>query len=71
MSSLEKQVGGDHYKRLKIQPWEIVDACGLDFYLGNVIKYVLRDKGNRIEDLKKAIHYLEHKIELLEERMGE
>jgi hypothetical protein len=65
MSSLDRQVGGDHYKRLKLQPWEIVDACGLNFYEGNAIKYILRHKGNRIEDLKKAIHYLEHQIELL------
>jgi len=66
MKSLTRQEGGDHYKRLKLQPWEIIDALGLDFYLGNVVKYVIRDKGDRIGDLKKAIHYLEHKIELLE-----
>ena len=66
MSSLDKQEGGQHYKKLKIQPWEIIDAWGLDFYLGNVIKYIGRDKGDRIGDLKKAIHYLEHEIELLD-----
>jgi hypothetical protein len=68
MSTLDKQEGGDHYKRLKIQPWEIIDACGLDFYEGNVIKYILRRKGelkDRIVDLRKAIHCLEHEIELL------
>jgi hypothetical protein len=70
MESLKKQVGGDHYKRLKLQPWEIIDACGLDFYLGNAIKYILRNKNNRIEDLQKAIHYLEHEIELEREKEG-
>ena len=67
MSSLDKQEGGDHYKKLKLQPWEIIDACGLDFYEGNAIKYILRRKGelkDRIVDLRKAIHYLEHEIEL-------
>jgi len=64
MESLKTQVGGDHYKKLKLQPWEIIDACGLGFYEGNAIKYILRKKDSRIEDLRKAIHYLEHQIEL-------
>jgi len=63
--TLKRQVGGDHYKQLPIQPWEIIDACGLSFYEGNAIKYILRKKDNRIQDLEKAIHYLEHQIELL------
>lgn len=62
-----KQVGGDHYAKHKIQPWDIIDDWHLDYYLGNVIKYVLRDKHNQVEDLQKAIHYLEKKIELLKE----
>ncbi len=61
-----KQVGGNHYAKHKIQPWDIIDDWGLDYYLGNVIKYVLRDKYDQVEDLHKAIHYLEKKIELLE-----
>ena len=61
-----KQVGGNHYAKHSIQPWDIIDDWGLDYYLGNVIKYVLRDKNDRVEDLHKAIHYLEKKIELLE-----
>ena len=61
-----KQVDGDHYAKHKIQPWDIIDEWGLDYYLGNVIKYVLRDKDSQVIDLKKAIHYLEKKIELLE-----
>lgn len=62
--SLKKQIGGTHYKTLAIQPWEIIDANGLNFYEGNAIKYILRRKGDRIEDLQKAVHYLEHLIEL-------
>jgi hypothetical protein len=61
-----KQVGGDHYRRFKIQPWDIIDEHGLSYYEGNAIKYLLRrkDKAKRIEDLKKAIHYIEHQIVL-------
>jgi hypothetical protein len=61
-----KQIDGNHYAKHKIQPWDIIDEWELDYYLGNVIKYVLRDKDNQVIDLQKAIHYLEKKIELLE-----
>jgi hypothetical protein len=63
-----KQIGGDHYTKLKLQPWQIIDANNLGFYEGCVIKYILRDKGNKIEDLKKAIHVIEHMIVLEEEK---
>ena len=59
------QVGGDHYLRHAIQPWDIIDCYRLDFYEGNVLKYLLRrkDGGNRLEDLQKAQHYLARCIE--------
>ena len=55
------QVGGDHYRQNKVQPWDIVDDWGLDFYRGNALKYLLRAgrKGPAVEDLKKAKHYIE------------
>lgn len=68
---MSKQVGGDHYKKHKLQPWDIVDAFQLCFYLGNAIKYTLRIKGDtdkRIEDLEKAIHYIEKKISELKQK---
>ena len=65
MNTLKRQVGGNHYKDMKIQPWQIIDAHNLDFYEGCVIKYILRRKTNREEDLKKAIHCIEHIIEKL------
>ena len=61
----KKQIGGDHYLVLPIQPWTIIDANRLNFYEGCALKYLLRKKGNRVEDLEKAIHYLEHEIEYL------
>jgi hypothetical protein len=65
MSALEKQVGGDHYKGRKIQPVEYIHSNELDFFQGNVIKYITRwrAKGG-IADLEKAKHYLEMYIEL-------
>lgn len=69
--ALKKQVGGDHYNKNVIQPWHIIDSHKLNFYEGNAIKYILRKKGNRVEDLKKAIHYIEREIELLNEHEGQ
>lgn len=65
MSALEKQVSGDHYKSLKMQPIEFIHANGIPFAEGSVIKYVTRwrDKGG-IADLEKAKHFLEILIEL-------
>lgn len=64
MKSFEKQVGGSHYKKLAIQPTEYAIKNGLGFAEGNVIKYVTRYKDkNGVEDLKKALHYLEMLIE--------
>ena len=59
------QVGGDHYRRHKIQPWDIVKEYGLCFFAGNALKYLLRKKPGvpRIEDLKKCRHYLDMMIE--------
>ena len=58
-----EQVGGNHYKSFAIQPWDIIDEYNLSFYEGNVLKYLLRHKHNRLEDLQKARHYLDKVIE--------
>lgn len=63
-SPLTKQHGGDHYRKLKIQPIQYIEANGLGFHEGNVIKYITRWKDkNGVEDLRKAVHYLELLIE--------
>ena len=63
--ALDVQAGGDHYKKLVVQPIEYIHANGIPFAEGSVIKYVTRwrDKGG-IEDLKKARHFLDLLIEL-------
>ena len=63
-SALNVQVGGEHYKRLAIQPVEYIHANGIGYFEGNVIKYVTRwkDKGG-IADLEKARHYIDLLIE--------
>lgn len=68
MTALDIQVGGDHYKKLKIQPMQYSMANGLDACQHTVIKYTtrFRDKGG-IADLEKAIHTLQMLIEFEKE----
>ena len=62
---LETQVGGNHYKDLKIQPIEFIHANNIPFCEANAIKYLCRWRNkNGIEDLKKARHYIDLLIEL-------
>ena len=64
-SALEKQVAGNHYKDLPIQPVEYIHANALGYFEGNVIKYVSRWRNkNGVADLEKAKHYIELLIEL-------
>ena len=62
--SLSKQVDGNHYNSMKIQPAEFINENKLLFAEGNAIKYICRHaiKGKE-EDVKKAIHYLEMILE--------
>ena len=65
MSALNTQVGGDHYKKLKIQPVEYMHANGIPFIEGCIIKYASRwrDKGG-IADLEKIKHFAQLLIDL-------
>lgn len=65
MSKDKRQVGGDHYKTMEIQPLEYIVKNDIGYLEGNVIKYVSRYQAkNGLEDLKKAKHYLNILIEL-------
>ena len=69
MKSYKKQVGGNHYKKYKIQPVEFILKNNIGFVEGNIIKYVLRfkEKGGA-EDLLKAKHYIELLIDSTKSR---
>jgi len=59
-TALDTQIGGGHYKDMKIQPIEYTLANNLGFCEGNVIKYISRYKAkNGVEDLQKAKHYID------------
>lgn len=57
-----------HYKTGGIETIDFIEAKGLDYHLGNVVKYITRadHKGNRKEDLLKAQWYLNRAISKLE-----
>ena len=60
MNPLETQVAGSHYSNMAIQPVEFIHRNGIGFIEGSVIKYVCRwKKKNGVEDLRKAVHFLE------------
>jgi len=72
---LASQVAGNHYAKLAIQPVEYILRNhipveyilrnNLDYFAGNVIKYITRHKSKGgAEDIRKAIHYCQLILEL-------
>lgn len=61
----DTQVAGDHYRQLKIQPWDYIAMNGIGYLDGCAIKYLTRwrEKGG-IDDLRKAQHYIQKLIEV-------
>ena len=65
----------DHYQFGKENTYEVIkviEALEMDFHLGNTFKYIARagkkETDKEIQDLKKAVWYLQRKIELLESK---
>ena len=59
----------DHYQSGVIETWDFIADQKLDFFLGNVVKYVVRagkkPGEDEIDDLLKAKQYIDKRIELL------
>lgn len=59
-SPLDFQHGGDHYKKMKIQPIEYALANEMDACQYSVLKYISRHKtAEGVLDLQKAIHFIQ------------
>jgi len=58
-------INPSHYKTGGIDTIDFIEAKELSYHLGNVVKYISRagKKGDRTEDLKKALWYLMREIE--------
>lgn len=60
MDASRKQVGGDHYAKLKIQPAEYAMANNLNYCQSLCLRYMTRYKDkNGEQDIDKAIHSLQ------------
>lgn len=59
MNTLDTQIGGTHYTDLPHQPLDLIAGLDLDFFQGNVVKYLTRYKfkGDPVSDLQKAADY--------------
>ena len=67
---MNKQIGGNHYLK-SIQPWDAMkswwsEAEFITYCLMTSIKYIMRKKSDKVEDLQKAIHYLEEAIRTIQ-----
>ena len=82
MQKEDKVNSPSHYNWLKkLAGVEVIDITRhLDFDLGNAVKYILRagrkteegydDKAKTVEDLKKAVWYINDKIKTLEHEVN-
>jgi hypothetical protein len=55
----------EHYQAHGLEVIEVIEGFNLNFSLGNAIKYILRadKKGNKKQDLEKAVWYLNHELQ--------
>ena len=74
MKANDRQVGGDHYKNMGVEPWSVVDSWPIEqrigFYRGNALKYIMRigSKDEAATEVAKAQHYIQKLVEVLNER---
>lgn len=65
MKATETQIGGNHYKDMKMQPVELFALTKCTAFQANIWKYIARYKcKNGKEDIEKAIHYAQLALEL-------
>lgn len=56
-----------HYQAAGVECLDVIEALGLNYNVGNAFAYVWRHmRKNGIEDLKKAVFYLNREIETQE-----
>jgi len=67
------QVGGDHYKVMGVEPWDVVDTWPreqrIGYYRGGALKYIMRmgSKDESPVEIAKGQHYLQKLAEVLAE----
>ena len=66
----------NHYcEGRKYEPWDVIVDWELDYLTGSAVKYLSRagrkDQNKEVEDLRKAVAYIEKRIEVLESRKSD
>ena len=70
------QHGGDHYKKMGVEPWDVVDTWPLEqrigYYRGGALKYIMRmgSKDESLQEIRKGQHYIQKLLEVLGEMYG-
>ena len=67
MKPRDYHVGKSDYSHRKIQPWDIWIEYNLNPFDADIIKRVLRDKGERRLDYEKIIHVCKERIRQLDQ----
>lgn len=68
----DRQVGGDHYKNMGVEPWDVVDTWPreqkIGYYRGGALKYLMRmgSKDQSPIEIAKGQHYMQKLLEVLE-----
>ena len=72
-SARDTQVAGDHYKKMGVEPWDVVDTWPLEQRIGayrhGALKYLMRmgSKDQSAQEIAKGKHYMEKLLEVLNE----
>jgi hypothetical protein len=72
----DRQVGGEHYKNMGVEPWDVVDTWSIEqrigYYRGGALKYLMRmgSKDQSAMEIAKGQHYMQKLLEVLYEQQG-
>ncbi len=70
----ERQVGGDHYRKVnaEYQHWDMAAQHGLNYFTANATKYISRwREKDGAKSIEKAIHYVDKLISLYQKQIGQ
>jgi hypothetical protein len=68
----DTQIGGDHYKNMGIEPWDVVDTWPheqrVGYYRGGALKYLMRmgSKDESPMEIAKGKHYMQKLLEVVD-----
>jgi len=67
------QIGGDHYKNMAVEPWDVIDTWPIQQRIGayraGMLKYTMRmgSKDEQLQEIGKGVHYGQKLQEVLAE----